>query len=147
MRKNGINRELREIEGGVCAPAGFRANGIHCGIVADEARLDLGIIVSDRRCPTACVFSSAYKQSGPACVSKKHLKNGLASAILVNSGIANVFQENSEWLAERICRALAAHSSVDSNDTIIASTGKVGGKLSLEIFEKSLSTSLHNYHF
>ncbi|MBQ7948967.1 MAG: bifunctional ornithine acetyltransferase/N-acetylglutamate synthase [Clostridia bacterium] len=138
MRKNGVNRELREIDGGVCAPAGFRANGIHCGFTKNAEKKDLALIVSDRRCPTACVFSVDSKQSGPACVSKKHLKNGLARAILVNSGVANVFLPDGERLAELACRALAARSDIDANDTVIASTGKVGEPLSLSTFEDGL---------
>ena len=135
QRKNGVNRELREIEGGICAPAGFRANGIHCGFTSDENKKDLALVVSDRRCPTACVYSTEYKSSGPALTTKRHLKYGLARAILVNSGVANVFLPDGERLAEMATRALAACSDVDCNDTIIASTGEVGKPMFLETFE------------
>jgi len=140
MRKNGINRELREIVGGVCAPEGFFANGVHCGIAEDEEQLDLGLIVADWRCPAACLFSVSSQQSGPACVSKRHLKYGVARAILVNSVVANVFLLEGERLAEKACRALARRSDIDSNDTIIASTGKIGGNLTLQMFENGVST-------
>lgn len=138
MRKNGVNRELREIAGGICAPAGFRANGMHAGFTEDTEKKDLALVVADRRCPTACVFSVQSQQSGPACSSKRHVKNGLARAILVNSGVANVFLPNGERLAELACRALAARSDIDANDTIIASTGKVGAEITLTPFENSL---------
>lgn len=138
MRKNGVNRELREIDGGICAPAGFRANGIHCGFAADENKKDLALVVADRRCPTACVFSSKSKASGPASTTKRHLKYGLARAILVNSGVANVFLPEGERLAEMACRALAARSDIDCNDTVIASTGAVGKPISLSTFEGGL---------
>ena len=103
LRKNGVNRELKEIDGGICAPVGFRANGIHCGFTDDEGKKDLALIVADRRCPTACVFSTESKASGPACTSKRHLKYGLARAILVNSGVANAFLPDGERLAEMAC--------------------------------------------
>ena len=138
MRKNGVNRELKEIDGGICAPVGFRANGIHCGFTADENKKDLALIVADRRCPTACVYSSECKSSGPALTSKRHLKYGLARAILVNSGVANVYLPKGEWLAEMACRALAARSDIDCNDTIIASTGEIGKPMTLETFENGL---------
>ena len=138
MRKNGVNRELREIGGGICAPVGFRANGIHAGFTDDENKKDLALIVADRRCPTACVYSAAHKSSGPALTSKRHLKYGLARAILVNSGVANVFLPKGEWLAEMACRALAARSDIDCNDTLVASTGEVGKPMFLETFERSL---------
>lgn len=138
MRKNGVNRELREIDGGICAPVGFRANGIHAGFTDNENKKDLALVVADRRCPTACVYSTGYKSSGPALTTKRHLKYGLARAILVNSGVANVFLPKGEWLAEMACRALAARSDIDCNDTIIASTGDIGKAMSLETFEGSL---------
>ena len=138
MRKNGVNRELREIAGGICAPAGFRANGMHAGFSDNLEKKDLALVVADRRCPTACAFSLQSEQSGPACSSKRHVKNGLARAILVNSGIANVFLPNGERLAELACRALAARSDIDANDTVIASTGKIGAEMTLEPFETSL---------
>ena len=138
MRKNGVNRELKEISGGICAPVGFRANGVHCGFTDDENKKDLALIVADRRCPTACVYSDGYKSSGPALTTKRHLKYGLARAILVNSGVANLFIPKGEWLAEMACRALAACSDIDCNDTLIASTGVIGLPIALETFEKGL---------
>ena len=138
MRKNGVNRELKEIDGGICAPVGFRANGIHCGFTADESKKDLALIVADRRCPTACVYSTESNTSGPALTTKRHLKYGLARAILVNSGVANVFLPKGERLAEMACRVLAASSDIDCNDTIIASTGVVGESILLETFEKGM---------
>lgn len=138
MRKNGVNKELREIAGGICAPAGFRANGIHAGFSEDPQKKDLALVVADRRCPTACVFSAQSAQSGPACVSKRHVSKGLARAILVNGGIANLYLPNGERLAVLACRALAARSDIDANDTVIASTGKIGREMSLTTFEDAL---------
>lgn len=138
MRKNGVNRELQEIDGGVCAPVGFRANGVHCGFTVDEGKKDLALIVADRRCPTACVYSTESKSSGPACTTKRHMKRGLGRAILCNSGVANVFLPEGERLAEMACRALAACSDIDCNDTAIASTGVVGARIELETFEKGM---------
>ncbi len=138
MRKNGVNRKLQEISGGVCAPKGFRASGVHCGISCDPSKKDLALIVAERRCPTAALFSESCAQSAPTQISKKHLKNGLARAIVINSGVANVFLPNGEWLTEKICRILASCSDIDMNDTLIASTGKVGAPLSLTPFEKGI---------
>ena len=138
MRKNGINREITEIDGGICAPVGFRANGIHCGFTADENKKDLALVVAERRCPTACMYSTESKASGPAATTKRHLKYGLARAILVNSGVANVGMLGGERLAEMACRVLAASSDVDCNDTIIASTGVVGQPMELSTFEAGM---------
>ncbi len=139
MRKNAVNKKLREIVGGVCAPEGFKANGIACGISRESGRKDLALIAADRRCPSACVFSVHGAQSPTARVSKKHLKNGIARAILINSGTANIFLENGEMLAEKICRVLAKNSDIEVNETLLASTGRIGEKLSLEPFERGIS--------
>ena len=82
MRKNGINRELRPIEGGVCAPKGFRAGGVYCGLSGDSNKPDIALIVAERRCPTACVYSVDSKNSATAKVTKQNLKN-LRSRLLV----------------------------------------------------------------
>lgn len=138
MRKNGVNRELREIDGGVCAPVGFRANAIHCGFTAEDGKPDLALIVAERRCPAACVYAEQSTQSGVICTTKRHMKRGLARAILVNGGVANLFLSDGERLAEMSCRALAARSDIDCNDTVVASTGEIGREIHLGTFEKGL---------
>ncbi len=137
MRKNGVNRELREILGGVCAPEGFKAGGVACGIKQDGGE-DLALIVADKRCAAACVFSADGAQSATATVSKNHLKYGFARAIIANSGIANLFHPTGEWLAETVCRTLAKHSDMDANEAIIASTGKINAALTLRPFEEGI---------
>lgn len=124
LRKNGINRELIAIEGGVCAPEGFSANGVFCGIDA-SGREDISLIVSNRRCNAACVGASGGVCGAPVTVTKKHLKNGQASVIFANSGVANL-GEDGEVFAQNICKALAARLKVDAQDVLIASTGKIG---------------------
>ena len=82
MRKNAVNRELIEIPGGVCAPKGFFANGVHCGIEKQSKKRDLALVSADWRCPTACVFSEQSAQSAPARISKKHLKKNFPSFVI-----------------------------------------------------------------
>ena len=138
MRKNGINRSLIEIEGGVCAPSGFKAGGIYAGFTPNTQQKDLALIIADRPCPTTCVFSETSEQSGAASVTKKHLKHGLMQAILVNSGVANVCVEGGELIAEKACRALASKINVDANETVIVSTGEVGKPIAIQTFEKGI---------
>lgn len=135
-RKNGINRELYPIEGGVCAPNGFSANAVCAGFTPNSNKLDLAFVVSDKRCPTAAVFSTSAVVGAPVTVSKRHLKHGVAYGVLINSGIANVFQENGEEIAEKASQLAANALIVDRADIVIASTGKMGQKVQLETFEK-----------
>ena len=50
---------LNEISGGVCAAQGFRASGVHCGVKAggNPAKNDLALILSDRECTAAGVYT------------------------------------------------------------------------------------------
>lgn len=137
IRKNGVNRELTPIEGGVCAPEGFRAGSAACGFKKNGA-LDLGVIVSKRRCPTACVYTTSAKRGAPIIVTEKHMENEHAHAILVNGGVANVFQIGSERLAKDACRIVEHYCSVITEDVVVASTGVMGKKITLEQFEQGI---------
>jgi glutamate N-acetyltransferase/amino-acid N-acetyltransferase len=69
------------IDGGVCAAKGFKAAGIYCGIKksADENaqhKNDLGLILSDAPCSTACVYTTNKVKGAPIIVTKKNLENG-----------------------------------------------------------------------
>ena len=115
MRKNGINRQLEPIEGGVCAPSGFQAGGFG----------DLALIVGEKPFPAAGVFSQSAVVGAPVAVSKRHIRSGYAKAIFINSGTANVCQENGEDSAREICKAVAKRLHCDAEEILIASTGKI----------------------
>ena len=59
----------------------------------------------------------------------------MAQAVLVNSGIANVFLENGEKLADAATRLIEKNFSVAFDDVVIASTGVIGKRLTLQPFE------------
>ena len=145
MRKNGINRHLTPIEGGVCAPGGFRCSATYCGFDKEnDGKDDLAFVVADKRCATACVYTTLPQKGAPIAVTKRHLKNGYAQAFLANSGIANVFMSDGEKLAEYACRKLRRYINVDAQDVVIASTGKMFGELTLEQFEGGLQELVEN---
>src|SRR5687767_8675409 len=81
---------LREIEGGVTAPSGFRASGLHCGIKA-SGKPDLSLIVSDTPASAAGVFTINLAKAAPIYLCQHHLaaSGGRAKAIVTNSGCAN----------------------------------------------------------
>ncbi len=137
MRKNGVNREIYPIEGGICAPEGFSVGSVACGI-RDNGERDLALIVSKRKCRTACVYSQLPVVGAPMEITRKHLENGLAQAILVNGGAANVLIEEGVLLADKACRLVEQHCNIPYDDVVIASTGEIGKKLCLQHFEKGL---------
>ncbi len=135
MRKNGINRTLTPIDGGVCAPEGYKANAVACGI-RENGELDFGMIYSERRCSVACVYAAGKTQGAPVKISRKNIRNGYARAVLVNGGKANVFGDDGEKLALSVCDLLFPYA-VERTETIVASTGRIA-PLSLIPFERGI---------
>ena len=134
MRKNGINRELRPIDGGVCAPEGYKANAVACGI-REDGGLDYGIIVSEKRCAVACMYANGDTVGGPVKVSRKNMRYGYARAMLVNGGVANCIGENSEKFAYSVCDLFFSHG-LERTEIVIASTGKIGAQLDIKQFKE-----------
>ena len=140
MRKNGINRELRPIDGGVCAPEGYKANAVSCGI-REDGGLDFAMILSERRCAVGCVYASGDSLGGPVKVSKKNMRRGYARAVIVNGGVANCLGENSEKLALSVCDLFFSHG-LERTEIVIASTGNIGKRLEIEQFESGVKPLL-----
>lgn len=134
MRKNAVNKQLESIEGGVCAPEGFKANAVACGIRTDGG-LDFGMLFSDKRCAVACAYADTPFLGAPVKVSNRNMKYGYARAILVNGGVANCISSDGEHLAESVCDLFGRYG-VERTETIIASTGRMGEKLTFAPFEK-----------
>ena len=59
---------MKKIQGGVCAPIGFKANGVHCGIRKNKTKRDLSLIVSDVRAAAACVYTQNLVKGAPILV-------------------------------------------------------------------------------
>lgn len=136
---------LKEIDGGVCAPQGFRANGVHCGIRKNKIKKDLALIVADKRCAAAGVYTTNLVKGAPILVTQKNLADGHARAVIVNSGNANTCNEGGVEIAEGMCRLVEEYTGVPAGDVIVASTGVIGQKLSLDPIAsgmKSLASGL-----
>ena len=119
------------IPGGVCAAKGFRANGIHCGIRPNHAKRDLALIVSDTPATAAAVYTQNLVKGAPLLVTKKHLANGKAQAIICNSGNANTCNANGLEIAEGMANLVQSATSIPAEDVVVASTGVIGQSLSL----------------
>ena len=78
---------MKIIENGVCAPKGFLANGIHCGI--RKSKKDLALVYSIRKANAAAIYTKNLVKGAPLLISKIHLADGRAQAIICNSGNAN----------------------------------------------------------
>ena len=126
------------IEGGVCAPQGFSAAGIHCGIRHNHAKPDLALIKADVRCAGAACYTTNKVYGAPITVDREHLADGHAQAILVNSGNANTCAPGGVELARETCRLAAQALGVDENDVLPASTGVIGQAMTIAPFASGI---------
>ncbi|MGI6731823.1 MAG: bifunctional glutamate N-acetyltransferase/amino-acid acetyltransferase ArgJ [Anaerovoracaceae bacterium] len=129
---------IEQVDGGVCAPKGFKASGVHCGIRKNKGKRDLSLIVSDVPCSAAAVYTTNKVKAAPIGVTKKHLENGMARAIICNSGNANTCAPNGVEIAEKTCELLAEELGIPTEDIIICSTGVIGVPMTIEPFEKGI---------
>lgn len=126
------------IEGGICAPKGFKAAGIHCGIRKNKRKKDLTLIVSDVQCNVAAVYTKNKVQGAPIAVTKENIKNGMARVIVCNSGNANTCAPNGVEIAQQTCGIVARELGISPTDVIVSSTGVIGEPMEIEPFEKGV---------
>ena len=120
------------IEGGVCAAKGFTAGGIYCGIRKNKTKKDLALIYSEVPASAAAVYTTNLVKGAPLTVTKKHLTNGTACAVICNSGNANTCNANGLEIAEQTCKLLAGALNINCDDVVVASTGVIGQPLNIE---------------
>lgn len=119
------------IKGGVCAAKGFKASGVHCGIRKNKSKKDLSLIYSECVANAAAVYTTNLVKGAPLTVTKNHIANGKAQAIICNSGNANTCNANGIEIAEEMSRLIADELSIKSNDIVVASTGVIGQPLDI----------------
>ena len=141
---------LREIPGGVCAPKGFRAAGVYCGVKNDGAdapqtvlpsargKNDLAMILSDCECSAAAVYTLNRVKAAPLYVTMGHLEDGVCRGIIANSGNANACAPLSHENAEAMCQLAAQATGLRAEDFAVASTGVIGQTLNLKAIEKGM---------
>lgn len=130
--------DISKIGGGICAPKGYMASGIHCGFRKNRDKKDLGIIVSDKECSVAAVFTQNKVKGAPIAVDKEHIKDGKIRAVICNSGNANTCAVNGIEVAENTCRLLAEALDIKKEDVFVSSTGVIGEPLKFETFEEGV---------
>ena len=127
------------IDGGVCAAQGFRAAGLHVGVKTHNVnKKDVALIVSDADCAAAAVFTTNVVKAAPIHVTKAHLANGRARAVVANSGNANACAPMGEENAKRMCAAAAKAIGCGAEDVLVCSTGVIGQTLRVNVIEEGM---------
>ena len=130
---------LTYIDGGVCAARGFRSAGIHVGVKTHNVnKKDLALIVSDVDCAAAAVFTTNVVKAAPIHVTKAHLADGKARAVIANSGNANACAPQGEENAERMCAAAAKAVGCKAEDVLVCSTGVIGQTIRIDVIEEGV---------
>ena len=129
---------VKLIEGGVCAAKGFKANGVHCGIRHNRTKRDLALIVSEVPAAAAAVYTKNLVKGAPLTVTKKHIADGIAQAVICNSGNANTCNADGLEIAEAMAALVEKATGIKANDVIVGSTGVIGQPLSLEPIAKGM---------
>ncbi|MBQ5973112.1 MAG: bifunctional glutamate N-acetyltransferase/amino-acid acetyltransferase ArgJ [Oscillospiraceae bacterium] len=122
---------MKQIEGGVCAAKGFTAAGVHCGIRKNRSKKDLALIYSAVPAAAAAVYTTNLVKGAPLAVTKAHLQNGRAQAVICNSGNANTCNANGVEIAEQTCALAAGALGIAPEDVVVASTGVIGQPLDI----------------
>lgn len=116
----------------ITRPKGFRAAAGTCGIKA-SGKPDLALIVADRTCAAAGMFTRNKILGAPVIVGKRHLRNGKARAIVCNSGNSNVATgQRGIDDALAMCRAAAEAIGCDPREVLPCSTGIIGRPLPMQ---------------
>ncbi|MCI7084605.1 bifunctional glutamate N-acetyltransferase/amino-acid acetyltransferase ArgJ [bacterium] len=127
------------IEGGVTSPMGFTAQGVCASVKpSNTTKRDLALIYCDTLCNSAAVFTKNLVKSDTITVTKEHLENGKAQAVIVNSGNANTCNSDGYEKAQAMCRLASEALGVKEEDVIVASTGVIGQTLPIEPIEKGV---------
>jgi len=122
---------MKFIDGGVTAAKGFLASGIHCGIRKNRVKNDLSLIYSKLDASCAAVYTTNKVKGAPLTVTKDHIKDGKARAVICNSGNANTCNANGIEIAEETSMLLAEELKISASDVVVASTGVIGQPLDI----------------
>ncbi len=135
---------MKIINGGVCAAKGYTASGVHCGIRKNKTKNDIALIYSEELANAAAVYTTNLVKGAPLTVTKEHIANGKAQAVICNSGNANTCNANGIEIAEEMSCLIANELGIDNNDIIVASTGVIGQPLSIEPIKNGVPELVKN---
>lgn len=127
------------VEGGVVAPLGFTAAGVHAGLKR-EGRPDVALVAAASPVSAAAVFTTNAIVAAPVVVSRQHVADGRAHAVVINAGNANACTgEGGIAAAHRMASATAEALGCSPMDVIVASTGVIGVELPVDLVASGIA--------
>jgi glutamate N-acetyltransferase/amino-acid N-acetyltransferase len=130
---------MKDISGGICAPKGFKAGGIWCGIKENSKKRDIALIYSEKECTAAAMFTTNRVKAACIQVSRNHIAGGKLHAVIANSGNANACTgEAGLASAQRMAELAAGVFALDPGKIAVASTGVIGVPLPIAAIENGI---------
>lgn len=125
--------DLAFVEGGVTAPFGFMASGV-CAGIKKSGRKDVALVVAEKPCPAAAVFTTSSMAAAPVIVSREHVADGTLRAIVVNAGNANACTGDAGVADARAMAASVADAlGCAAPEVLVASTGVIGVPMPMDL--------------
>jgi glutamate N-acetyltransferase/amino-acid N-acetyltransferase len=142
-----LKNPFRQVPGSICAPRGFKCAAVFCDIKKlgtgkgseKGHKDDLALIVSDIPAVVAGMFTTNQVCAAPVKISRQRASKEFARAIVVNSGNANACTGRQGLTDARRMTQLAAKAlSVDENDVLVCSTGRIGVSMPMNNIERGI---------
>ena len=137
---------MEHISGGVCAPIGFKAGGVHCGIRKNRSKRDIALIISEVPASASAVYTTNLVKGAPIYVTQRNIADGVAQAAICNSGNANTCNADGEDIAWQMCQLTADATGLKAEDVIVASTGVIGQPLCIEPIRAGMAELYASVH-
>ncbi|MBQ2953142.1 MAG: bifunctional glutamate N-acetyltransferase/amino-acid acetyltransferase ArgJ [Clostridia bacterium] len=137
---------MEHITGGVCAPLGFKAGGVHCGIRKNRVKRDIALIISEVPASASAVYTTNLVKGAPIYVTQRNIADGVAQAAICNSGNANTCNADGEDVAWQMCQLTAQATGLKAEDVIVASTGVIGQPLSITPIAEGMADLVASVH-
>lgn len=129
----------------ITSPIGFKASGIHCGLKKSLLKKDLALIYSDVVANCCGVYTKNKVKGAPLIVTKQHLANKKAQAIIINSGNANTCNGDDGLLkAQKMTKLCSKELNIKNDDVLVASTGIIGVPLNIDAIKDKIPELVNN---
>lgn len=123
----------------VTSPIGFKASGVYCGLKRNSTKKDLSLIYSDVIANSCGVYTKNKVKGAPLTITKNHLSNKKAQAIIINSGNANTCTgDDGLTKATEMAISCAKALNIKSDDVLVASTGVIGVPLDINAIKEGI---------
>ena len=124
---------MKAVEGGVCAPRGFRAGSVAAGIKEGSEDKDCALVVSEEPCTVAGMFTTNVMKSPPVRWNQEVCAGGRARAVFLNSGNANAAtgvrgHRDVATTVDKVAKVLG----IAPEEVCVCSTGVIGVPLPMD---------------